>query len=189
MFLISVSMSALACEDGDTAYESDNYEAAIPAYTECMAQSDSSQPDWNHRRGRSHMKMGDNDQALNDFNAAIEADNNHAASLNSRAWIHYLNGNASESLADINAALAIDPASPRYLDTYAHILAAAGETDAAIQAYDAGMHRQDQEGVAKIQRQLTNQGIDPGPIDGVYGPRTRAALEQCARKKCNIWKQ
>ena len=33
------------------------------------------------------------------------------------------------------------------------------------------------EDIRLLQRELTEAGYDPGPVDGVYGPRTRAALQ------------
>lgn len=32
------------------------------------------------------------------------------------------------------------------------------------------------EHIRDVQRALTNAGYDPGPIDGIFGPRTKAAL-------------
>jgi peptidoglycan hydrolase-like protein with peptidoglycan-binding domain len=55
--------------------------------------------------------------------------------------------------------------------------------------FDKGMQQQTPQGVEKIQRKLKEAGYDPGPVDGVYGPRTRSALEACARDACNIWEQ
>ena len=185
----AISPAGMACEQGDKAYDAGDFEVAIAAYTACIAQSDSPSPDWNHRRGRSHMKQGDYDSALSDFGAALESDPNHAASLNSRAWVYYLKGNTAGALDDINAAIALDPDNPRFLDSHAHILAASGSTENAIRAFDSGMRQQSREGVTKIQRKLADLGLDPGPIDGVYGPLTRAALERCARNRCNIWQQ
>jgi opacity protein-like surface antigen len=33
--------------------------------------------------------------------------------------------------------------------------------------------------VMRLQRDLHNMGCNPGPIDGVIGPRTRAAIARC----------
>ncbi len=33
--------------------------------------------------------------------------------------------------------------------------------------------------VMRLQRDLRNMGCNPGPIDGVVGPRTRAAIAAC----------
>lgn len=36
----------------------------------------------------------------------------------------------------------------------------------------------DQEGIKKVQDALKSKGFDPGPIDGVVGPRTREAVRR-----------
>ena len=33
--------------------------------------------------------------------------------------------------------------------------------------------------IMRLQRDLRNKGCNPGPIDGIVGPRTRAAIERC----------
>ena len=33
--------------------------------------------------------------------------------------------------------------------------------------------------VMRLQRDLHNMGCNPGPVDGVLGPRTRAAINRC----------
>jgi peptidoglycan hydrolase-like protein with peptidoglycan-binding domain len=38
--------------------------------------------------------------------------------------------------------------------------------------------RPGREAVKSLQTQLRDAGFDPGPIDGVVGPRTRAALQK-----------
>lgn len=30
--------------------------------------------------------------------------------------------------------------------------------------------------VEELQRRLTDEGLEPGPIDGIFGPKTKAAL-------------
>lgn len=38
-------------------------------------------------------------------------------------------------------------------------------------------------GSKELQQHLCNRGFDPGPVDGVFGPRTRAALTQFQEAK------
>src|SRR5688572_4542185 len=45
--------------------------------------------------------------------------------------------------------------------------------------YGSSMDRQT---VQQVQQALSDKGYDPGPIDGMMGPRTRAALEQYQRQ-------
>jgi peptidoglycan hydrolase-like protein with peptidoglycan-binding domain len=37
--------------------------------------------------------------------------------------------------------------------------------------------------VRKVQQQLQAKGMDPGPIDGIWGPQTHSALEQFQQKQ------
>jgi murein L,D-transpeptidase YcbB/YkuD len=48
---------------------------------------------------------------------------------------------------------------------------AAGDVD-----MDAKPPTLDAEGVRKVQAALQKKGIDPGPIDGIFGPRTKEAV-------------
>ncbi len=60
------------------------------------------------------------------------------------------------------------------------LLRAAGDrlTRGAGYAQPAGSHR-----VKKLQRELRRRGLKPGPIDGLYGPRTEAAVIRLQRRQ------
>jgi tetratricopeptide (TPR) repeat protein len=189
LLAISPGLLADACEDGQRAHDRMDYEAAVAAFTRCLNENGGASAASLHRRGRAYMKAGRYDAALDDFSAAIEADAAYAPAWNSRAWVHYVQGDLAAADADIETAVRLAPVSPRVLDTRAHILAAQGDAAQAMVAFEQGMAQQSPAGVAKIQRKLRAQGIEPGPVDGLYGPRTRAALEACARAACNLWKQ
>lgn len=69
---------------------------------------------------------------------------------------------------------------------------AAGTTGNAQRAHtgstmhmgNGGMHgMHDAATVRQLQQQLAQRGYDPGPIDGQYGPRTRAAVEEFQRSQ------
>lgn len=176
-----------ACESGRSAFESDNYQMAIVEFTRCMQEDEVPNPDLLHRRGRAYMKHGQHGNAVDDFSAAIEADARHTPAWNSRAWVRYLQDDLDTALEDIATARELEADNPRVLDTHAHILAARGEQDAALEAFEAAMQVHSREGIAKTQQRLKDQGFDPGPIDGLYGVGTRGALEACVRAGCNIW--
>jgi tetratricopeptide (TPR) repeat protein len=176
------------CDEGVSAHDAMDYGEAVAAFTHCIDEAGES-PALLQQRGRAHMKSGDYDAAMVDFTAAIGIDESFAPAWNSRAWVYYLQGNLGSASENIETAARLDPDNPRILDTHAHILAAQGEMEQAGTMFDKGMQQQTPQGVEKIQRKLKEAGYDPGPVDGVYGPRTRSALEACARDACNIWEQ
>lgn len=188
IFLISTgSLMAETCEDGDAAHEARDYAGAVAAYDDCFDANEMADPTSYHRRGRSHMKQGAHDLAMADFDQALELDEEHAGALNSRAWLNYLSEDLEAASADIEAAMGLEPDNERFLDTYAHILAASGDPEGAMEAFDVALRNQSRDGVRKTQNRLVEAGFNPGPVDGLYGPRTRSALEDCASQACRLW--
>lgn len=179
------------CVSGQAAYEARDYAAARDAFTACLDGGDipeASLPDAHHRRGRSAMKLGDHDAALADFDRAVALEETHAQALNSRGWTLLLKGLPEAALPDLEAAKARRPEDARIADSYAHVLAALGRQDDALAAFDAALALQTPQQIAKLQAQLRDAGYDAGPSDGVVGPQTRAALADCVRERCVIWK-
>lgn len=54
-------------------------------------------------------------------------------------------------------------------------------TGSTMHMSNGGMH--DSATVRQLQQQLAQRGYDPGPVDGQYGPRTRAAVEEFQRSQ------
>lgn len=54
-----------------------------------------------------------------------------------------------------------------------------GSTGAGSSGYHAGS--MDQQTVRQVQQALSDKGHNPGPIDGIMGPRTRSALQDYQR--------
>ncbi|MEX0923473.1 MAG: tetratricopeptide repeat protein [Rhodovibrionaceae bacterium] len=179
------------CVSGQAAYQARDYAAAREAFTACLEGGDiaaAQLPDAHHRRGRSHMKLGDHAAALADFDRAVARDETHAQVLNSRAWTLLLMELPEDALPDAEAAKALAPDDARIADSYAHVLSALGRETAARQAFDAALELQTREQIVKFQEHLRAAGYDPGPSDGVAGPGTRAAIAACVRERCIIWK-
>lgn len=178
------------CVSGQAAYEARDYAAARDAFTACLQGGDVPEaglPDAHHRRGRSHMKLGDYDAALADFDRAVALDEGHAQALNGRAWTLLIKGMPEAALPDVEAAGALAPEDARIADSYAHVLAALGRESEALAAFERAMQLQDSRQIAKLQGRLRESGYDAGPSDGVVGPRTRAAIAACVRERCIIW--
>lgn len=90
LLAISPGLLADACEDGQRGHDRMDYEAA--AFTRCLDESGGASAEWLHRHGRAFMKAGRYHAALDDFSAAIEVDTAYAPAWNSRAWVHYVQG-------------------------------------------------------------------------------------------------
>ena len=179
-----------SCADAGLQHEARRYEAAVAGYDACLRDIDgdaAAMADAYHRRGRAHMKLGDLDAAMVDYGLAIAVAPDHAGAWNSKAWVLYLQGDQEAALADVEQALLLDPRSARAFDTRAHILAAMGRTEGAMASFEQDMALQSAKGIAKTQEHLRVAGYDPGPIDGIYGPRTRQALAACVADACNLW--
>lgn len=179
-----------SCDEAAALHAAGQYGEAVTRYTDCLLEIENdpaAMADAYHRRGRASMKAGDLDAAITDYTLTIFVKPDHAAAWNSRAWAHYLAGRHEMALADVEQALVFDPDSVRTVDTRAHILAALGREEEAMVAFEQAMALHDAAGIAKTQDHLRLAGYDPGPSDGIYGPRTRAALAACVADACNIW--
>lgn len=64
------------------------------------------------RQGRELINSGDMEQAMERLNFAINRFDRHAQALERRGFIHYLQGNTTEALADYAASIAIDTKRP-----------------------------------------------------------------------------
>ena len=64
------------------------------------------------------------------------------------------------------------------------VIAAVGEAQSPVRAKPATATAQSKkptpERIREVQKSLLEAGHDPGPIDGILGPRTKAALRQYA---------
>jgi tetratricopeptide (TPR) repeat protein len=70
-----------------------------------------------HHRGRAHLDRGDREQALADFNQALQLDPGFAPLYFSRGQLHALRRDPGRALADFSQALQLDP---QYREAYLH---------------------------------------------------------------------
>lgn len=176
-----------SCDEGIAAYEVRDFDLAVTAITVCLSDDNAQDAELIYKRGRSFMKLAQFEKAVADFKAVTALDQTHAGPWNSRAWVSYIQQDHPTALKLAERALELAPENPRVLDTYAHILAANGDANGALAFFEKGIMYQSPAAIAKIQSNLRAQGIDPGPVDGLHGAKTRNALAQCARDACNIW--
>ncbi len=63
-------------------------------------------------------------------------------------------------------------------------LIVAGRPEEGLASSERSMAVGGRQSVRDYQKTLAAQGDDPGPIDGSYGARTRAALRACIKAGC-----
>jgi tetratricopeptide (TPR) repeat protein len=83
-------------------------------------------------RGQTYLVMGRYDQALADFNRAIEVDPEDAWAIGSRGQTYRLMGRYDEALADLNRAIELDPDQD-------WVIAERGETYRLVERYDEAL--------------------------------------------------
>ncbi len=90
-------------------------------------------------RALAYSLRGGFDQALADYDRAIDLNPDYAVALNNRAWVYFKLGRGEEGERDVERALQLSPGSPYALDTRAHIRQADGDAEAALADYQRAM--------------------------------------------------
>ncbi len=155
-----------------------NHDAAIADLTSVL------ELDPKHRFARNeraalYMKKGDNERALQDLNDALNRDPGNSRTYTLRGRVYTKLDNREAAMEDLDAAVARDPT---YGDAYywrgVAKLKFGGPDDAiADLARGAELQPLEERVVEAVQKQLNALGFDAGPVDGYFGPRTRAAVE------------
>jgi len=170
--------------------DEDKFRRAEKLYDLCIAADDLTDRELAlayHRLGRALMKQNRLEEAMIAVDQALDTDPTYHLAWNTRAWIGLLNHDLIVALDDSQRAIDFSEDNIRALDAHAHILAALGRPEAAMVAFNRVLVLYGSDGVAKYQRALADAGYDPGPADGLAGPATRAALEQCVGDACILW--
>ena len=178
------------CDKGDALMDEDRFRRAEKLYDLCIATDDLTDHELalaHHRRGRAFMKQEQLEDALAAIDQALDADPTYHPAWNTRAWIGLLKNDLIVALDDSRRGIDFSEDNVRVLDTYAHILAALGRHEEAMTAFNRVLALYGPEGIAKYQGALEESGYDPGPADGIAGPATRGALEQCVADACILW--
>jgi tetratricopeptide (TPR) repeat protein len=130
-------------------------------------------------RALAYSLLGKFDQAIADYDKAIDLNPNYAVALNNRAWAYFKLGRGSKGVDDVERALQLSPGSPYALDTRAHIRQAEGDAEAALADYQSAMRIGGGSMVKVYQCGLRAQGLYYGMIDGIPSQAVRRALRTC----------
>lgn len=130
-------------------------------------------------RALAYSVHGRYEQAIADYDAALNLDPNSAISLNNRAWAYFKSGQPERGANDVDKALQLLPDSPHTLDTRAHILQWRGDHGKAMRDYESAMRVGGSHIVKLYQCGLQAQSLFSGEIDGLYTSDMRKAFEAC----------
>lgn len=123
---------------------------------------------------------GQHENAIRDYDAAIELVPNFAVALNNRAWAYYRWGQGPRGLADVERSLRLNPMSEHTWDTRAHIRQTMGNHVGAFADYEQSVVLGGERMVKLYQCGLSAKGLYRGRFDGIYTDEVRDALKTCA---------
>lgn len=141
-------------------------------------------------RGTAYMDRGECDRAVPDLDTAIDLafddDELKANALNSMGWI-YVTCQRSPANAMLWAerALELAPDDAHIHDTIAAAHTRARRPEEALNWYESAI-RLNPEFIRIYQDFLKRRGRYDGPVDGVYGPGTRAAVQAQIGTRCPL---
>lgn len=125
--------------------------------------------------------IGRYDEAIADYDQALEIQPNHAVTLNNRSWALFKMGRHEEALPDVEKSIRLDSSSPHSFDTRAHLRQARGEADGAYQDYRKAIDLGGDKLIRLYQCGLQAHGLYQGPISGIFSVSLDSALRQCVR--------
>ncbi|MDD5774411.1 MAG: tetratricopeptide repeat protein [Candidatus Omnitrophica bacterium] len=108
-----------------------DYLHAIQLYSEALNLSVNNNQILNGR-GIAYWKIGNHQEAINDFSKIISNDANYYKAYFNRSGVHLSNGKTTEALEDINTAIKISPNYPKAILRRAWINKILHQTDAAL---------------------------------------------------------
>jgi tetratricopeptide (TPR) repeat protein len=119
------------------------------------------------------------DEALPDYDQAIELDPTSAIALNNRAWTLFKSGRSEKGMPDVERSLMLAPGNAHAHDTRAHIHQALGRARDALADYHRAMQLGGERIIKLYQCGLAAEGLYKGEMTGLYTSDLRRALEVC----------
>ena len=140
------------------------------------------------RRGMAHRHLGEYAKAIEDLDRAIELAGSDANSYNERGTAHFLDRNWAQARQDFSRAIVLDPGLAAAYHNRAVIARKEGDYRLAAKdlrtAQSLGVEQAEQTiaairgEVSAIQRRLNQLGFAAGPVDGIAGSQTEAAIRE-----------
>jgi tetratricopeptide (TPR) repeat protein len=125
-------------DEGNIAYNAEDYEAAITAYTNAI-ELDSRNGELYALRGSAHYGLNDNEATIADFDRAIELGFTDPYAFYNRGLGHYNQGNLDAALSDFNRAIEADPTYSYAYGSRGTIALEQGEYQAALDDFDMAL--------------------------------------------------
>jgi tetratricopeptide (TPR) repeat protein len=122
--------------------------------------------------------------ALPDCEAALRL-NPGAKTRNDLAWVLYQAGRSERAKPLARNAVASAPVYAAF-DTLAHIQLDLGEAAAARDSFQRAGEAASRDEINAMKTALAAHGFDPGPRDGRFDARMRAALDACVEARCRL---
>ena len=124
LLLLVFALSPQLCSAADSCFdavEQGAYDMAIEFCSESIASGDFSDAERSisyNNRGRAWFNKGEYDEAISDYNEAIQLDPDNAHPYNNRGWTRHLAGAYEKAIADYEKAIEMDPYD---VESYRHL--------------------------------------------------------------------
>jgi TonB family protein len=171
--------------EGNTHFQKQQYQEAIEAFTKAIAEQPDAAAAY-HNRGLAYARLGDYQQAIEDFDNAMALGLKQAVSANEHGIAAYQLGNLEQARISFNQAITLDPQLGQAYNNRGIVHYQLGDYPQAIkdlrQASQLGVAiaapylQTVHDEVRQLQNHLQKAGLDPGPVDGIPGTKTLAAL-------------
>lgn len=127
--------------------------------------------------------IGRHEEAIKDYDAALQLTPNYAVALNNRAWAKFKLGRIESAEPDVEKSLRLDPTSPHAHDTRAHVRQAQGQKRRALRDYRIAMRIGGPRMVKLYQCGLQAAGLYLGPVTGILTETLEKAMAECVKSK------
>jgi len=127
--------------------------------------------------------IGRYNEAIADYDNALQILPNSPATLNNRAWALYRMGRIGDALPDVQKSLRLDGLSQHAYDTRAHVMQAQGRSDNAYRDYRKAMSIGGIPMIRLYQCGLQASGLYSGPMTGIFTTSMDVALRACVKRR------